>query len=58
MAVVKVPTIDKRKRIPQKAIDQAVEQIVEKFKPQKSFYSARTLVEIPALKAMWICWWS
>lgn len=35
MAVVKVPTIDKRKRIPQKAIDQVVEQIVEKFKPQK-----------------------
>ena len=35
MAVVKVPTIDKRKRIPQEAIDQVVEQIVEKFKPQK-----------------------
>ena len=35
MAVVKVPTIDKRKRIPQKAIDQVVEQIVETFKPQK-----------------------
>ena len=35
MAVVNVPTIDKRKRIPQKAIDQVVEQIVEKFKPQK-----------------------
>jgi predicted nucleotidyltransferase len=35
MAVVKVPTIDKRKRIPQKAIDQVVDQIVEKFKPQK-----------------------
>jgi len=35
MVVIKVPTIDKRKRIPQKAIDQVVEQIVEKFKPQK-----------------------
>jgi predicted nucleotidyltransferase len=35
MAVVNVPTIDKRKRIPQRAIDQVVEQIVEKFKPQK-----------------------
>ena len=35
MAVVKVPTIDKRKRIPQEVIDQVVEQIVEKFKPQK-----------------------
>ena len=35
MAVVNVPTIDKRKRIPQKAIDQVVQQIVEKFKPQK-----------------------
>jgi predicted nucleotidyltransferase len=35
MAAVKVPTIDKRKRIPQKAIDQVVKQIVEKFKPQK-----------------------
>ena len=35
MAVVNVPTIDKRKRIPRKAIDQVVKQIVEKFKPQK-----------------------
>lgn len=35
MVVVNVPTIGKRKRIPQKAIDQVVEQIVEKFKPQK-----------------------
>jgi predicted nucleotidyltransferase len=35
MAAVKVPTIDKRKRIPQKAIDHVVKQIVEKFKPQK-----------------------
>jgi predicted nucleotidyltransferase len=35
MVPVKVPTIDKRKRIPQKAIDQVVEQIVEMFKPQK-----------------------
>ena len=35
MVAIKVPTIDKRKRIPQKAIDQVVEQIVEKFKPQK-----------------------
>ena len=35
MVVINVPTIDKRKRIPQKAIDQVVQQIVEKFKPQK-----------------------
>ena len=35
MTAVHVPTIDKRKRIPQKAIDQVVEQIVEKFKPRK-----------------------
>jgi len=35
MVVVNVPTIDKRKRIPQEAIDQVVEQIVEKFKPQR-----------------------
>jgi predicted nucleotidyltransferase len=35
MAAVKVPTIDKRKRIPQKAIDHVVQQIVERFKPQK-----------------------
>jgi predicted nucleotidyltransferase len=35
MVVVNVPTIDQRKRIPQKAIDQVVEQIVENFKPQK-----------------------
>ncbi len=35
MVLVKVPTIDKRRRIPQKAIDQVVSQIVDKFKPQK-----------------------
>ncbi|MEW6402563.1 MAG: nucleotidyltransferase domain-containing protein [Chloroflexota bacterium] len=35
MVVVSVPTVDKRKRIPQRAIDQVVRQIVEKFKPQK-----------------------
>jgi predicted nucleotidyltransferase len=35
MVTVYVPTIDKRKRIPQEAIDQVVEQIVEKFAPQK-----------------------
>jgi predicted nucleotidyltransferase len=35
MVVINVPTIDKRKRIPQKAIDQVVKQIVEQFKPQK-----------------------
>ena len=35
MVTVNVPTIDKRKRIPQEAIDQVVKQIVEKFKPRK-----------------------
>ncbi len=35
MTAIHVPTVDKRKRIPQKAIDQVVEQIVEKFKPEK-----------------------
>jgi uncharacterized protein len=35
MTAVHVPTVDKRTRIPQKAIDQVVQQIVEKFKPQK-----------------------
>lgn len=35
MAVVNVPTIDKRKRIPQEAIDEVVLQIAEKFKPRK-----------------------
>jgi predicted nucleotidyltransferase len=35
MVAVNIPTIDKRKRIPQKAIDQVVKQIAEKFKPQK-----------------------
>ena len=35
VVAVNVPTIDKRKRIPQKAIDQVVSQIVENFKPQK-----------------------
>ncbi len=35
MVAVNVPTIDKRERIPQDAIDDVVRQIVEKFKPQK-----------------------
>ena len=35
MAVINVPTIDQRERIPQAAIDQVVQQIVERFKPQK-----------------------
>ena len=35
MTAVKVPTIDKRKRIPQKAIDNVVKQIVDKFKPDR-----------------------
>ena len=35
VVAVSVPTIDKRKRIPQKAIDQVVLQIAENFKPQK-----------------------
>lgn len=35
MSTVNVPTIDKRERIPQEAIDEVVKQIVEKFKPQK-----------------------
>ena len=35
MVAINVPTIDKRKRIPQKAVNQVVEQIVENFKPQK-----------------------
>ena len=39
MVVVNVPTIDKRKRSPQKAIDQVVQQIVEKFSRRKSSYS-------------------
>ena len=35
MSAVSVPTIDRRKRIPQEAIDEVVHQIVEKFHPQK-----------------------
>lgn len=35
MSVIEVPTVDKRKRIPQKAIDEVVRQIAEKFRPQK-----------------------
>ena len=35
MVAVNVPTIDKRKRIPQRAINQVVKQIVGEFKPQK-----------------------
>ena len=35
MTVIEVPTVDKRKRIPQEAIDEVVRQIAEKFQPQK-----------------------
>jgi predicted nucleotidyltransferase len=35
MTVIEVPTVDKRKRIPQEAIDEVVQQIAEKFHPQK-----------------------
>jgi predicted nucleotidyltransferase len=35
MVVVNVPIITQRKYIPQEAIEHVVEQIVEKFKPQK-----------------------
>jgi predicted nucleotidyltransferase len=35
MTAIEVPTIDKRKRIPQAAIDEVVWQIAEKFRPQK-----------------------
>ncbi len=35
MTAVHVPTINERKRIPQKAIRDAVRQIAEQFKPQK-----------------------
>ena len=35
MTVIEVPTVDKRKRIPQEAIDEVVRQITEKFHPQK-----------------------
>ena len=38
VVAVSVPTIDKRKRIPQKAIDQVVSQIVENFKPQQDYF--------------------
>lgn len=35
MSAVYVPPVTQRKRIPQKAIDDVVRQIVEKFNPQK-----------------------
>ena len=35
MVAVNVPIITQRKYIPQEAIEQVVEQIVEKFKPQR-----------------------
>jgi predicted nucleotidyltransferase len=35
MTAIEVPTVDKRKRIPQKAIDEVVRQIAEKFHPQR-----------------------
>ena len=35
MTIVPVPSIYERKRIPQKAIDEIVRQIVENFQPQK-----------------------
>ncbi len=35
MTTIEVPTVDQRKRIPQKAIDEVVRQIAEKFHPQQ-----------------------
>ena len=35
MAAIEVPTVDKRKRIPQEAIDEVVGQIAVKFRPEK-----------------------
>lgn len=35
MTIVRVPSVYKRKRIPKKAIDAIVRQIVEKFHPQR-----------------------
>src|SRR5271157_2608862 len=35
MSAVLVPPVTRRKRVPQKAIDDVVRQIAEKFKPQK-----------------------
>jgi predicted nucleotidyltransferase len=35
MSAVKVPPLGRRKRIPPRAIDQVVDQIAAKFKPQK-----------------------
>ena len=35
MNAVYVPPVTQRKRIPQKAIDDVVRQIVEKFQPKK-----------------------
>jgi predicted nucleotidyltransferase len=35
MTIIPVPSIYERKRIPKKAIDEIVRQIVEKFHPQK-----------------------
>jgi predicted nucleotidyltransferase len=35
MTAIKVPTVDKRKRIPQKAIDEVIRQIAEQFRPQQ-----------------------
>ena len=35
MTAIEVPTIDQRKRIPQVAIDEVVQQIAEKFHPQR-----------------------
>ena len=35
MTVIEVPTVDKRKRFPQKAIDEVVRQIAENFHPQQ-----------------------
>lgn len=35
MTIIEVLTVDKRKRIPQEAIDELVRQIAEQFHPQK-----------------------
>ena len=56
MVVINVPTIDQRKRIPQKAIDQVVEQIVGNFKPQKIILFGSYAAEIRIRKVMWIYW--
>jgi hypothetical protein len=51
-----VPLVNQRKRIPQNAIDDVVQQIAAKFQPEKIILFGSYAYVSPVLKAMWIYW--